>query len=213
MIGMKLFYIPFTVILLVLGSQAGLYLIFKIQPTTTFHTDLIIVFPGESSRIATGFKLVQNGLAPNFALAGINSSKIMSLSRQYGKLDGVNVIPSVKSRSTLEDALALKEIVKQYNFNSVLLVTSTYHMPRAFLLARLVLIGTKVRLTTYPAETKDPVASRDKIEVRCKDALNEIAKFWGSGFELASYLATGILPRDIPILKKISLFMRKNIFS
>lgn len=159
-----------------------------------------------------GFKLAQEIHTPNFAITGIGMKHVTDLAKKYGNQDGINLLSGAKSRSTFEDALVMKQLLKQHQFKSVILVTSDYHMPRAYLISRLVLLGTGVRLQYFTVHEKNRKHSMSTSMAQCKLLSNEIVKLWGSIVELAWYQATGILPRDIVLLNKISSLMRKNIF-
>lgn len=170
-----------------------------------------MVFPGGAARVATGFKLANGGYAPNLAISGTGSSGLQALMKKYGRSEGVRLLSGGKSRSTIEDALVMRRIVQEHRFKSVLLVTSAYHMPRAYLIARLFLLGTGAKLSFFVVPDSHPLEDRSSRFARCKIMVSEMVQLWGSGAELGWYLATGILPRDIPTLKEISLFMKKSV--
>lgn len=199
--------------ILILCLQTGFFVMFPESQPVPSSSDLAMVFPGGDARIATGIKLVQEGHAPNFAISGVGLSGITALSKKHGGTEGVRLLAGANSRSTIEDALVMRRIVKEHQFKSVLLVTSAYHMPRSYLIARLLLLGTGAELHYYAAPDPQHLDEESVGLVRCKILANEMVKLWGSGVELAWYLATGTLPRDIPTLKEISIFMKKRVFS
>lgn len=211
--SLNLFRLIIALFLLAIGLQTIFLLAFPKSQTALSSADLMIVFPGDNNRIEMGFKLAFDGYAPNLAISGVGIPHITALAKKYAPRNGVRFLSGSTSRSTLEDALAMKEIVQHNQFKSVILVTSAYHIPRAYLISRLVLIGTGVRLQYYAVHDKQPLPRNSAATmIRGKLLTNEVVKLWGSGVELAWYLTTGTLPRDNAMLHKISLFMRKNIF-
>lgn len=209
---MNAFRFIITFFIIVICLQTAFFLTFPKSKPPPPRSDLIIVFPGDDNRISTGFRLAQDGFAPNFAISGVNLPKVTALAKNFGLQKNVHLHSGEKSRSTIEDAVALRQLVTQHQYKSVLLVTSTYHIPRAYLLSRLILIGTGVKLHYFGVQKNHFASGMTAAMIKCKIMNNEMVKMWGSGVELSWYLATGTLSRDIDFFEKISLFMRKNIF-
>jgi len=148
-------------------------------------SDIIAILPAAEDRIKTGYELGKSGYAPNITIVGVSAHEQMAGSRYRGFPSNVRRIFTDESRSTFEDALNIKNIAKKYDFKSVTLVTSSYHMPRAYFLLQILLTGSDVKVQRC-GTTKDHAASSNWTHILAgsKTVLIEIIKFWGSCFEM-----------------------------
>ncbi|WP_435641944.1 YdcF family protein [Micavibrio aeruginosavorus] len=100
-------------------------------------TDAIIVLTGGQNRIHTGLELLEQGKAEYLFISGVNPDvSIMQIVRQW-KPD-ITPIPCCivlghAAANTEENAHESSQWVRGMNIHSVRLVTSTYHLPRAWL--------------------------------------------------------------------------------
>ena len=210
MVFTKLLRVAMPVALSVILLQAGFFLFFQTSRTPPAQADLIMVFNGAPARIVAGFKLAQDGYAPNVAISGLGMPQIAAQARKYRLPGAARLIPSGKCRSTFEDVFRMRQIVEQHHIKSVLLVTSSHHLPRAYLLSRLFLVGTGVRLEPF-AVSDERQGGKASVLLKGQLLMNEMVKFWGSSFEMAGYLISGRLLLDSPVYLKISQSFKKKV--
>ncbi len=172
--------------------------------------DLLIAFPGEKEREAAFWALAAQGLAPNLAIINSTAKRLKNKAEENQIDKSVNLLDGGKSRSTFEDAFVAAEIIRKNNFNSVILVTSSYHMPRALFLlkAHLLGLGMKVDVQYYPfiAEETKPLTAR------LGHHYNEMIKIWGSILEITANHLSGKLINDSPYMQSISEFAQDYLF-
>lgn len=65
------------------------------------------------------------------------------------------IIPELKALSTYENAKYTKELLKEYNFSSAIIVTSSYHTRRAQYIFNKVYKESGIRLSYYAAPVED----------------------------------------------------------
>ena len=165
--------------------------------------DLIVVFsgahPGAQGRIKTGYHLAQKGYAPNLAISGAPRNCLEKYEKIYKIPPNVYQIINGPSITTFQDALSTKEIIEKYGFRSVILVTSSYHMPRSYLLLYTLLVGTGVKIQTYLVSIDDDQSLRVAgLSNKGKFIYNEMIKCWTSAGEMIFYKITGGLFRAKP---------------
>lgn len=107
-------------------------------------TDYIYVLTGDKNRIDTGFNLLIEGWAEKLFISGVGSDSTINdiMKNQTKALDKSRIKDKVKlgqkARTTVGNALELTEIHKNEKINSIILVTSSYHMIRAkFIFAKM----------------------------------------------------------------------------
>jgi uncharacterized SAM-binding protein YcdF (DUF218 family) len=96
--------------------------------------DAIVVLTGGKGRVEQGLEFLREGVSPTLILSGVNEAADLD-SIFAGGLDGVDrdrIILEKQSKSTYENALQVKRLVIDRGYSSVLLITSSYHMKRAF---------------------------------------------------------------------------------
>jgi uncharacterized SAM-binding protein YcdF (DUF218 family) len=139
-------------------GKAGRYLEVKdeLKPA-----DVIVVLAGEETeRVEHGVKLFNEGWArkDRMILAGgpaVWKYTWASLMKEHAVSLGVSpkaILLEEASRSTEEDALFTKEILRKYGYRSVILVTSPYHSRRAAKIFRKIL-GSGVKVIISPGES------------------------------------------------------------
>lgn len=169
--------------------------------------DVIIVFPGEQERIVEGYALAKAGYADNLLIIGQTEESYSKLLRQHGLLPNVRLLASAKSRSTFEDVIIAQKIILENRFDSALLVTSSYHMPRTLLLFKMSLLhsGANVELLTHQVE---PQATRHLFR-KIHFCYSEMIKLWGSTAEMIVYRLTCTELRDAPFFAEAGEFAKK----
>lgn len=195
-----------TICLYVTLISAGVLLILFGTELLVFHSvlgktenltaaDAIVVFSGTSARFKAGYELAKSDLAPHLIVSPANTKLLKRLRQQYGLPASVENIVEDKARTTFENALFTQKLVAAKGFNNVILVTSFYHMPRAYLLLRLVLSGSDVTIQTF--QVKDEERSRwQQIMTHKKLFHNEMVELWGSLLEALRYALMGRVPGD-----------------
>ncbi len=118
-------------------------------------TDAVIVLTGGARRVNTGLELLAKGHAPQLYISGVNTAVSLDdiLSQwqsapEEKRAAACCIILDHKARNTAQNASETKDWAKSENIRSLRLVTSSYHMPRAFLEFRSVLPG--VRIVPHP---------------------------------------------------------------
>ena len=100
------------------------------------------VNPCLAGRVRQGVKLVQNGSAKYLIVSGgrdvedgrLESEAMAKLAVSYGLLPG-QVIQEPKATSTYQNLLYSREIMRARGWNTVIIVSQAFHLPRAALTA------------------------------------------------------------------------------
>jgi uncharacterized SAM-binding protein YcdF (DUF218 family) len=192
---------------LIAAIQTSAAIYFSQSKTKLEPADLVVVFPGDSKRIKAGIEIVRDGLAPHFMVISTTDTHLRKLLTKNGVPATVNVLPGGKSRSTFEDVYQTAKTIKENQLSSVIVVTSSYHLPRALFLlaAHLKITGQDVRIQGFPV--KEAQQSNKKLQ----QYGNEVIKFWGSVVEMTGYYFTDQLVLDAPNSRKIQMILKKNL--
>lgn len=117
----------------------------------TRPTDAVIVLTGGARRVTTGLDLLAAGHAPQLYISGVNdavSLKDILRHWQSGTQEkdaaACCIILDHKAQNTAQNASETAEWVGRENIKSLRLVTSNYHMPRAWLEFRTSLPRTEI---------------------------------------------------------------------
>jgi uncharacterized SAM-binding protein YcdF (DUF218 family) len=112
----------------------------------------IVVLTGGSQRLADGLSLLSQGYGQRLLISGVNQrTGREEIARTSGPPSGVLgccVDLGKGARNTIGNAIEARRWAKANGFDSLLIVTSNYHMPRTIGEFQHVLGG--VRLTGYP---------------------------------------------------------------
>ncbi len=148
--------------------------------------DVIVVLAGEQEeRVMHGVKLFRDDWArkDRIIMAGgplvwkYTWAALMKEQAESLGIPGTKILTENESRSTEEDALYTKEILKKNGFKSIILVTSSYHSRRAALIFKRVL-GSEIRIISAPVN--DSWFSVNDWWKRRRDrsaVLNEFSKY------------------------------------
>jgi uncharacterized SAM-binding protein YcdF (DUF218 family) len=152
--------------------------------------DLIVVFAGSSERIEPAYRLANSGYAPYLVISPASENLLKSYNNTYELSPKVKQITEDKARTTFENALYTNKIIESHGFDSVILVTSSYHLPRSYFLLRILLLTSKVDVQPYGV----PGPQRNGTNwlhssVERRKVFSEMVDFWGSLFELCLNLA------------------------
>jgi uncharacterized SAM-binding protein YcdF (DUF218 family) len=163
------------------------------------RADAVVVFDGMTLRIREGFKLLNEGRATIGIISPATRTQIDHYIKTYGSPGTVRFLIEQRARTTYENALFTSEIITTSGLETVILVTSRDHMPRAFLMLESMLIGEKVKVYRVPVSSEKalPWSWRQWL-LQEKLLYNEMLKSLGSFYELLTHAATGRLaPRRV----------------
>ena len=81
-----------------------------------------------------------------------DDSMIKAYEKRYEPLKATYILEN-SARTTFENAYLISKIISAYRLRSITLVTSDYHMPRSYLLLRLMLLGKGVTVQRLAAKS------------------------------------------------------------
>ncbi len=129
------------------------YKTFSARPRI-LEADAIVVLAGGKGRIEEGIRLFREKRANKLFLIGVDP--VVRKSELYHQKPGDptpdNVILEKSSRNTLENAIYARDLLVENKVNSILLITSRYHLKRASILFRNTL-PTEINIYPYPVDT------------------------------------------------------------
>ncbi len=143
-------------------------------------TDAIIVLTGGKGRINTGLDLLSKKAAPKLFISGVheNVSKKDLLSR-WKKPEAKEpccISLGYEAKDTFENAIEVQKWVTGNNINSVRLVTSSYHMPRAYMQVSALLPETTI--IRHPITSDDFQPWKDRFWSLSFAEYNKILFVW-----------------------------------
>lgn len=111
------------------------------DPST--HTDVIVVLTGGSQRMRTGLDLLAEGKADKLFISGVHEGveipRLMEVAGASETSLRDRVETGYGARNTAGNAVETEEWMRNNGFESLRLVTASYHMPRSLLQFRHVL--------------------------------------------------------------------------
>ncbi len=168
----------------IIGEVAYFYHILT-KDVSLQRADAIIVFAGSSERIEPAYRLANSRYARYLVISPASENLLKSYKKTYELSPKVKQIIEDKARTTFENALYTSKIIEKLRFDSVILVTSSYHLPRSYFLLGILLLTSKVDLQSYgvPGAQRNGTNWLDSSVERRK-VFKEMVDFWGSLFEL-----------------------------
>jgi uncharacterized SAM-binding protein YcdF (DUF218 family) len=166
--------------LLAFGSIYPHYSASRFPQAGKGKTDAVFVLAGGENRIVTGLDAFRNGMGDQLFILGTGHSaspeSILPGYADYPAELKRRIHIEGWSETTLENAASAKGIVAERKLRGIVLVTSDYHMPRAFVALRKA-IPDSVRIETLavPSHWKGGDARWRKIRL----FLVESWKYWG----------------------------------
>jgi len=120
-------------------------------PKEQVSADAIIVLTGGEARLTAALDLLKSGKGKRLLISGVNPAtgpnQLRAATGSTRKLFNCCVDFDYEALDTIGNAEESAKWVRSHNFNSVILVTNNYHMPRSLLeLGRQI----DVSLTPYP---------------------------------------------------------------
>jgi hypothetical protein len=179
-------------------AVSGLILI-KLNSGPVESVDIHILFKGDDSRVSAFYHLLEQTNAARFVVPGISDNTLTYWVKKY-KPSASPIATKVPTTSTFEDVLEADRIIRHYNFKTIMLATSDYHVARSWFLLRLKTIGTGVKIHVAA------IPSKSSPSFYAQQVYNESAKFWGSLFEYAYHGTTG---RRLTDNEPMNRFMEK----
>ena len=175
--------------------------------------DLVAVFNGANDRIARGFELANNGIAPLLMISPASEAELKLFDQLYRLNENFDYLFENQAQTTFQNALFVSQAMTKSKQKSVVLVTSDYHIPRSYILMKMQLAGTGKNILPYAVKSihfnKNPLmwssSQRKKI-------LIEMVDFWGSIFEVIQYKIQGQLPEKPLKDNKLISFIRRGIY-
>ncbi len=103
--------------------------------------DAIVVLTGGKGRVEQGLEILRNGVSPTLILSGVNEAADLDSIFLDGLGPGErdSIILEKASKSTYENAVECRRLLEEKGYSSIVLVTSAYHMKRAYLIFRRVM--------------------------------------------------------------------------
>ena len=118
-------------------------------------SDAIVVFTGGGNRVTAGFDLLLKNKAENLFISGVDAkASLYDLLRTANlKMDHVPCCVALgrQAADTIGNAAETSNWMQQKKFNSMILVTSNFHMPRALL--EMKILAHDINVQPYPVET------------------------------------------------------------
>jgi len=122
-------------VLLLIGFAGFVWLLPSHQVTLDRNADGIVVLTGGTSRISDALELLSAGRAQRLLITGVNPGTTTGdIAREvvdYGRLLSCCVDLDYSAQNTYGNAVQARRWALEHNFHSLIVVTSSYHMPRA----------------------------------------------------------------------------------
>lgn len=138
--------------LLVLGFLAFAWSVARVEPEYLPRADGIVALTGGAHRLSDATALLSRGHARRMLVTGVNpATSRQDLARRLGSdahLIECCVDLGYDALNTVGNAVETRKWVEENGFKSVIVVTSTYHMPRTLMELRRRIAG--VELVPYP---------------------------------------------------------------
>jgi len=134
------------------GFLVFVYSIHRETPASSTSADGIVVLTGGTERIEKGIKLLARQRASRLLISGVNprTTRTALARRIPGRLHLFRCCIDIgyKAQDTIGNAAETREWAIDNNFKSLIVVTSSYHMPRSLAELHRVLPG--ITLHPYP---------------------------------------------------------------
>lgn len=118
------------------------------------EADAIVVLTGGAGRIEEGLMMLRRGGAAKLIVSGVHEDADHDAIFFRGLKDSerVGIILEKSSTSTYENAMEVKRIFAELDLHSMVLITSAYHMKRAYQTFRRIM-PEDVEIETYPVDS------------------------------------------------------------
>lgn len=123
----------------------GVYYIQIPKAQTEYHRDVdaVVILTGGSMRLDSGFEAFKNSNAKKILISGVGKGVqkqdiLKNLKANY-EINYDDIILGELAKSTDDNAVEAKIFMDLNNYNSMLLVTSNYHIPRSTFIFRMMM--------------------------------------------------------------------------
>jgi uncharacterized SAM-binding protein YcdF (DUF218 family) len=145
----RLWFLALVPLLLWLGGFIWFLRAVQEPATHSSAADAIVVLTGGAERVETGFRLLDEGLAPRLFVSGVHpDSRLADLARGAG-VDPAKLAGRVElghaAASTRGNAVEIAAWARPRQIATIRLVTAGYHMPRARAELRRAMPGLRVQ--------------------------------------------------------------------
>jgi uncharacterized SAM-binding protein YcdF (DUF218 family) len=180
------------------------------RPSDSGHYDAIVVFAGSDDRIKQADELARQGVAPALIISPASRRMIKKFEWAYGKPGKARYILETRADTTFTNALYSSRLIREHHLKSILLVTSDYHMPRAYFLMELTTLTTRCHIGMSKVNTNlaNSATWRGRV-IRLELAYNEMVQVWGSLIEGGLYWLGGTQERVETRTSGISRWLRE----
>ena len=155
------FLLSFAITLLICGFIAFTLHISKATPPANLvKVDGIVVLTGKGGgRLEAGAQLLANGYGERLLISGVNpaidSEKIQSLLGLEDKLYTCCVDLDYEAEDTIGNGLQTANWARALGYENIILVTSSYHMPRAKVEISAAMDG--IKIIPYPVKSEPKI--------------------------------------------------------
>ena len=176
------------IIIILLQTTYTFYIFLKYDPLKP--ADAVLVFAGDSYRIETGYKLVNDGYADTLIISPEIPGKIAEYNKRFNIRQTAITIIEDQAMSTFENALYTNKLVDAHDFKNVILVTSDYHMPRSYFIMRL-LANRAIRIQRYSVyANNESMSSLQRLGEKWNLLIFEMIKLYGTIIQAAIHPLT-----------------------
>lgn len=137
---------------LCVGFLAFAWSVARVEPESPPRADAIVALTGGSHRLADAAGLLARGQAKRLLVTGVHpTASRQDVARQLGRagtLVDCCIDLDYEALNTVGNAVETRKWVKRHGFQSIIVVTSTYHMPRTLMELRRQM--PEVTLVPYP---------------------------------------------------------------
>jgi len=204
---LRYFLIPIVFVAFVFFAQV-IFFIYALSESCQYtNADAVVVFGGGAGRIEKGYELISNGYSKHLIISPAKPVSLVKYDNKYGWKKNFKHIYETKARTTFENAIYIKRLIEKHHFTSVLLVTSTWHMPRSYLLLKTQLFFSGIQIYRVGSDCSSNLRPSwwATPQIR-KFVYDEFIQLWGSVGEYFIYLLNGKLPEKN--LKEMAVFKR-----
>jgi uncharacterized SAM-binding protein YcdF (DUF218 family) len=143
-----------------LGFLAFVYSLERVEIRPETRTDGIVALTGGAERVGDAIDLLAQGYATRLLITGVNErtsrASIARLNPGQRRLFDCCVDLDYRARNTIGNAIETRRWTESHRFRSIIVVTSTYHMPRTLVELDHAMPGVRIVPYAVVTETADP---------------------------------------------------------